>query len=94
MWVIFGILGVNTAFALQTLTLAPGATVMVEASIPTEVRCQGGASTAEPCTPVPERKNPSLYQIKVGQRVHPGVYYSLFEVSHAMKTFKESGICL
>jgi hypothetical protein len=93
-WVISGILGVNTAFALQTLSLAPGSKAVIEAATTTEVRCQGAAtSTAQPCTPVADAKDSNRYQLKIGERVHPGIYPNLYDVSYAMKTLKESGIC-
>lgn len=94
-WVIiFGILGGNAVFALQTLSLAPGSKAVIDAATITEVRCQGSATTtAQPCTPVPATKDSNRYQLKIGERVHPGIYPTLYDVSYAMKTLKESGIC-
>jgi hypothetical protein len=97
MWLVFGILIVNTlfvlkAFGLQTISLAPGSKTVVNVGAPTEVSCQG-SPTSLPCVPVAYSKNPEFYQLKIGSVVHPGVYSTLYDASYAIGKLRASGLC-
>jgi hypothetical protein len=97
MWLVFGILIVNTlfvlkAFGIQTISLSPGSKTVVSVSTPTEVSCPG-SPTAQPCVPVAYSKNPEFYQLKIGTVVHPGVYITLFDASYAIGKLRANGLC-
>ncbi len=97
MWLIFGILALNTlfvikAFAVQTVVLSPGSKTVLTVSTATEVSCQGSL-TSLPCSPVPFDKSPQMYQLKIGTVVHPGVYSTLYDASYAIGKLRGSGIC-
>lgn len=92
MWIVFSILVVNTAFALQTISLSPGSKTVLTVSNPTEVQCEGSASAAV-CNPVPSSKNPNFYQIQRGARIEPGEYSSIESMRYEFDKLRKSGLC-